>query len=101
MIFLAQGSSSFAEAGRQMKIFSRLGVSLTPVALNGPLTPKSRTWGREVRPATEPAEISPRVRPIGRRRSSYGPSVLFWFFKNAAEIRCGPAFTLIKGVLRT
>jgi len=38
MMFVAQRSSSEGFAGRQTKMRRRLGVSLTPVASNGPVT---------------------------------------------------------------
>ena len=55
-IFSAHGRASSGDVGRQVKIRRRLGVSDTPVGLNGPVTTKSRRCG-SVREAVLRADL--------------------------------------------
>ena len=50
MISFAQGRCSFGEAGVQVKIRLRTGVSETPTVVSGPPTTKSRMCGSEFTP---------------------------------------------------
>ena len=54
MISVAHAASSAAEVGRQLKMRRRLGVSDTPVTLNGPATANSRRCGSVVMPNPAP-----------------------------------------------
>ena len=90
-ILVAQGISSAADSGRQENTRRRLGVSETPVTVWGPRIANSRRCGSVVTPETPlPICVSARVCSTGASRSSNGASD---WTRNAAETRCGPAFT--------
>ena len=74
----------------------RLGVSDTPVGLNGPVTANICTCDCVVIPACEPICVSAMLCPIGAMLSFTGPSKVRM---NAAVMRCGPARTEI-GLVR-
>ena len=92
----AQVSSSFAEAGEQVKMRRRLGVSETPVTTKGPAMVNDCRCGSAMNPGT-PALISTIDCSTWRNSSSVGPSN---FAMNAADTRCGPALTGMRGVVR-
>src|ERR1051325_2262833 len=86
----AQGRASLGDVGRQVKMRRRLGVSDTPVGLNGPVTTKSEMCGTVVIPYWEPICVSAMLWPMGEMLSLTGPSKVR---TNAAEMRCEPART--------
>src|SRR5688572_6872389 len=96
MIFSAHGRASLGDVGRHVKIWRRLGVSDTPVGLYGPVTTRSDRCGILVMPCSDPICVSAMLWPIGARLSLTGPSNVLM---NAAAMRCGPARTVIGGVL--
>ena len=61
MICDAHAASSLGDVGRHVKILRRLGVSETPVTLNGPVMLKSRRCGSIVIPSARPISVSASV----------------------------------------
>ena len=90
MMVAAHDASSAAAVGRQMKTLRRLGVSDTPVTLNGPPTANSRRCGSVVMPNPEPICESASECSIGGIKSSGTASKRC---TNAAASRCVPALT--------
>src|SRR5215510_603087 len=91
MMVVAHGNSSLGDSGRHLKTLRRPSVSDTPVTVYGPVIVKSWRCGT-CRSCGAPI-ASASVYSIGATRSSTRPEN---FGMNAADTRCGPAFTKIR-----
>ena len=88
MISFAHDASSAADVGRQREDALRLGVSETPVTLNGPPTANSRRCGSVVMPKPD-ADLRVGQRVIDRRQQVVGHRVEALHERRRQAMRAG------------
>src|ERR1043166_8130366 len=87
----AHARATDGDAGRQVKIARRTGVSDTPDGLYGPEMTRSRRCGKSENPYVVAIEVLASDHLSGEMRSCATPWNLGGM--NAADTRCGPAVT--------